>query len=65
MKEEIIQKLKDKYEALDLIQINDLLNLNTPEELNLLSKTLEELTEGYIIYKTKKEICRTRATSKE
>ena len=55
MKEEIIQKLKDKYEALDLIQINDLLNLNTPEELNLLSKTLEELTEGYIIYKTKKD----------
>lgn len=55
MKNNIINVLKDKHEALDLIQINDLLNLSTPEELNLLSNALEELTEEYIIYKTKKD----------
>ena len=33
MKEEIKKLLKDKYEALSLIEINDLLNLTTVDEL--------------------------------
>lgn len=55
MKDDIINILKDKYEALDLISINDLLKLETPEDLKLLEKTIEELVNEYIIYKTKKE----------
>ena len=31
MKEELLKVLDDKYEALDLITINDLLGLTTPE----------------------------------
>lgn len=55
MKEEIIKKLKNKYDAQSLIEINDLLELNTPEELNTLQNTLNELVIEYKIYKTKKE----------
>ena len=45
MKEEILKLLDDKYEALDLIEINDLLNLTTPEDLKLLEKTLNALVD--------------------
>ena len=54
MKEQVINVLNDRYEALDLIEINDLLNYTTPEELNDLNKSLEELVNENIIYKTKK-----------
>ena len=55
MKEEIIKKLKSKYEALNLLEINDLLGLESPEELKELELTLEELVKEYVIYKTKKD----------
>lgn len=54
MKEEIIKKLKSKYDALSLLEINDLLGLEGPEELKELELTLEELVKEYVIYKTKK-----------
>ena len=55
MKEEIIKKLKSKYDALSLLEINDLLGLESPEELKELELTLEELVKEYVIYKTKKD----------
>ena len=55
MKEEIINKLKSKYDALSLLEINDLLGLESPEELKELELTLEELVKEYVIYKTKKD----------
>ena len=55
MKEEIIKKLKSKYDALSLLEINDLLGLENPEELKELELTLEELVKEYVIYKTKKD----------
>lgn len=54
MKQEILNVLKNKFEALDLIEINDLLNLHSPEELKELEVTLESLVKEYQIYKTKK-----------
>ena len=55
MKEEIKKVLKNKYDALSLIEINDLLNLETAEDLKVLSNTLEELEKEYVVYKTKKD----------
>ena len=55
MKQSILDLLKTKYDALDLITINDLLNLETPEELKELELTLEELVNEFLIYKTKKD----------
>ena len=55
MKQDILEVLKDKHEALDLITINDLLELNAPEDLKKLELTLEALVNEYIIYKTKKD----------
>ena len=43
MKEEKIKKLKNKYDALSLLEINDLLGLESPEELKELELTLDEL----------------------
>ena len=43
MKQELIDKLKKEHDALTLIQINNLLNLHTAEELKTLQKTLDEL----------------------
>ena len=54
MKEQIINVLNDKYEALDVIEINDLLNLVTPEDLSRLNNALADLVKDGIIYKTKK-----------
>ncbi len=55
MKDEIVKLLKKCYEPLELIQINDLLNLKTPEELTELIKTLVELENEYLVYKTRKD----------
>ncbi len=54
MKEELLKVLDDKYEALDLITINDLLGLTTPEELRELEDVLKALVEDYTVYLTKK-----------
>ena len=54
MKEKVINVMNDKYEALDVIEINDLLELSTPEDLNRLNNFLNELVNEGIVYKTKK-----------
>ena len=54
MKEQVLNILDDKYEALDLITINDLLGLTTPEELRELEDALNELVADYTVYLTKK-----------
>lgn len=55
MKQDILDILKDKYEAMNLITINDLLELETAEELKELELTLEELVKECKVYKTKKD----------
>ena len=55
MKDNIIKTLKNIHEAKDLIEINDLLNLKTPEQLKELENALQELINEYIIFKTKKD----------
>ena len=55
MKEQIIEVLSNKYDAQDIIAINDALNLNSAKELNELIKTIELLVAEHIIFKTKKE----------
>ncbi len=55
MKQQIIEVLEDKLEALDIISLNDLLNLKTPEELKELENILEELYQENIVYKTNKD----------
>ena len=54
MREQIINVLNDKYEALDVIEINDLLGLTTPEDLSRLGNDLESLYKDNVLYKTKK-----------
>ena len=53
MREQIINVLNDKYEALDVIEINDLLGLTTPEDLSRLGNDLESLYKDNVLYKTK------------
>lgn len=55
MKENIVEVLDNKKEALSLIEINDLLELKTSNELQDLIKNLNELVEENIVYLTKKE----------
>ena len=55
MKQDILDLLETKYDALDLLTINDLLELETPEELKELELALEELVNEYKVYKTKKD----------
>lgn len=54
MKEQIINVMSDRYEALDVIEINDLLELTSPEDLSRLNNVLCELEKNGIVYKTKK-----------
>ncbi len=54
MREEIIKVLDNVYEAKDIIEINDMLNLTTSEELQELQDELNKLVEEYIVYFTKK-----------
>ena len=54
MKEQILNILNDRFEALELIQINDLLEFTTAQELSKLGNSLEELVKENIVYKTKK-----------
>lgn len=55
MKQDIVTKLKDVYNAQTLIEVNDLLNLNSAAELKELERTLNELINENIVYKTKKD----------
>ena len=52
MKEQILNVMNDRYEALDIIEINDLLELTTPEDLSRLGNSLDELVKENLIYKT-------------
>ena len=54
MKDRIIDVLNDKYEAIDIMQINDLLGLKTADELSELQIALDSLVNDYQIYLTKK-----------
>ena len=54
MKEQVINVMSDKYEALDVIEINDLLELTSPEDLSRLNNVLCELEKDGVVYKTKK-----------
>ena len=53
MKEQILNVLNDRYEALDTIEINDLLGLATPEDLSRLNNALDALVKENLLYKTK------------
>ena len=54
MKNQIKEVLKDKYDALDIIAINDLLSLTSSDELKELQDAINELEKEHIIFKTKK-----------
>ena len=53
MKEQILNVMNDRYEALDIIEINDLLELTTPEDLSRLGNAIDDLVKENLIYKTK------------
>ena len=55
MKEEIIDKLKEENKGLTLIEINDLLGLNTVEEYKELQKEITTLVSDGLIHKSKKD----------
>ena len=55
MKEQVINVMSDRYEALDVIEINDLLELTSPEDLSRLNNVLCELEKDGVVYKTKKD----------
>ena len=55
MKEEIIAKLKEENKGLTLIEINDLLGLNTVEEYKKLQKEITTLVSDGLIHKSKKD----------
>ena len=55
MRDELIKVLDEVYEAKDIIQINDLMGLKTPEELKDLQDTIKELVDEYVLYNTKKD----------
>ncbi len=55
MRETILKTLENIHEAKDLIEINDLLELTTSEELRELQETLDTLVKDYLVFKTKKE----------
>lgn len=55
MKENIIEILKNVYDAKEAIQINDMLGLTSVEDYKEVVRCLEELVEEYLVYKTKKD----------
>ena len=52
MKQRILDILENVHEAKEAIEINDMLELTTPEEYREVVDALEELVEEYIIYRT-------------
>lgn len=55
MEDKIISLLENKKDALSLIEINDLLELNTALELKELENNLNKLSKKHLIFKTKKD----------
>ena len=55
IKDKLLKILENIHEAKSLIEINDLLNLKTVDELKELQNILKELVDNYTIYYTKKE----------
>ncbi len=55
MKEAILDLLDTKYEALDVIEINDCLGLSSPEDLSRVNNALDSLVKENLLYKTKKD----------
>ena len=55
MKNKILEVLDNEKDALSLIEINDLIGLETAEELKELSEELVKLEEENILYITKKD----------
>ena len=55
MKDKILAVLENIHEAKDAMEINDLLGLKNVEDYQEVEKALEELTQEYIVYKTKKD----------
>ena len=54
MKEQILNALKDKVDALDIIEINDLCGFTTAEELRDLQLEIDALISDNIIFRSKK-----------
>ena len=54
MKDEILNLLKEEYDALDVMTIYDRLNLKTTDELGTLQNYLYELVDEMVLYQTKK-----------
>ncbi len=55
MKEKIVAVLDDIHEAKEAMEINDLLGCKSALEYREVCDALEELTEEYVVFKTKKE----------
>ncbi len=55
MKEDLLKILDNVYEAKDIMQLNDLLNLKTSEELSDLQDVVKELVDECVLYNTKKD----------
>ena len=55
MRNTIIEKLKEENKGLTLIEINDLLGLNTVEEYKELQKEITTLVSDGLIHKSKKD----------
>ena len=55
MKEEILKILQNEHQALEAIQINDLLGYKTTLEYKELYETLEKMVEECLVFKTKKD----------
>lgn len=55
MKEEIINILKNVYDAKEAIEINDMLALSSAEEYRELEECLEQLVQEFVLYRTKKD----------
>lgn len=55
MKDKVIDILKDLDKPLTVIEIKDLLKLDTAEELSVLIETLNELEKDFTVYRTNKD----------
>ena len=55
IKDELLKILENIHEAKSLIEINDLLNLKTVDELKELQAVLKELVDEYVVYNTKSD----------